>query len=131
MPRAEVLHHISLGVADLKRAGAFYDAALAALGYRRVWDDATAIGYGLEDGEDKLCLKLKARTHAPGPGFHLAFAAPSRQAVDAFHAAALANGGTDNGAPGLRPHYGPSYYAAFVIDPDGHAIEAVRNGAET
>jgi catechol 2,3-dioxygenase-like lactoylglutathione lyase family enzyme len=120
-----MLHHISIGVADLDRAGAFYDAALAALGYRRVFADATAIGYGIEDGEDKLCLKLRDDTHAPGPGFHLAFAAGTKDAVHSFHAAALANGGTCNGPPGLRAHYGPSYYAAFVIDPDGHAIEAV------
>jgi catechol 2,3-dioxygenase-like lactoylglutathione lyase family enzyme len=61
----------------------------------------------------------------PGPGFHIAFAAPDRAAVDAFHQAALAAGGIDNGGPGLRLHYGPTYYAAFVIDPDGHRIEAV------
>jgi catechol 2,3-dioxygenase-like lactoylglutathione lyase family enzyme len=120
-----MLHHISIGVADLGRAGAFYDAALAALGYRRVFADATAIGYGIEDNEDKLCLKLQDDTHPPGAGFHLAFAATTKEAVQAFHAAALANGGTCNGPPGLRAHYGPNYYAAFVIDPDGHAIEAV------
>lgn len=120
-----MLHHISLGVADLQRAGAFYDAALAALGFRRVFSDATAIGYGIEDGEDKLCLKLRANTAPPGEGFHLAFAAPSPGAVHAFHAAALESGGTCNGPPGLRPHYGPNYYAAFVVDPDGHPVEAV------
>jgi len=64
---------------------------------------------------------------APGEGFHLAFTASDRAAVDAFHAAALRHGGADNGPPGLRPHYGPGYYAAFVIDPDGYRIEAVIN----
>jgi len=63
----------------------------------------------------------------PGPGFHLAFRAPSRAAVDRFHAAALAAGGASDGAPGPRPDYGPTYYAAFVIDPDGHKLEAVYN----
>lgn len=123
-----MLHHLSIAVADLQKAGAFYDAALGALGYRRVFEDDTAIGYGVEDGEDKLCLKLRPGSVVPGPGFHLAFAAPSRAAVDRFHAAALAVAGADNGQPGLRPDYGPHYYAAFLIDPDGHAIEAVING---
>lgn len=123
-----MLHHISLGVSDLGRAGAFYDAALGALGYRRVFEDDDAIGYGVTDGEDKLCLKLRPAATPPGPGFHLAFSAGSRAAVDLFHAAALAAGGTDNGAPGLRPDYGDAYYAAFLVDPDGHRVEAVING---
>jgi catechol 2,3-dioxygenase-like lactoylglutathione lyase family enzyme len=122
-----MLHHVSLGVADLAAAASFYDAALGALGYRRVFEHPTAIGYGIEDGEDKLCLKLNAQSRPPGPGFHLAFAAPSREAVGRFHAAALAAGAQDNGAPGLRPSYGENYYAAFVIDRDGHRIEAVTN----
>ncbi|HEX2012768.1 MAG TPA: VOC family protein [Roseateles sp.] len=122
-----MLHHISLGVGDLIRSGAFYDAALGALGFRRVFEDETAIGYGLVDGQDLLCLKLRPGAAAPGPGFHLAFAAPTRAAVHAFHEAALRVGGLDNGAPGLRPDYGPHYYAAFLVDPDGHRIEAVIN----
>lgn len=97
-----MLHHISFAVADLARAGAFYDAALGALGFRRVFEDDTAIGYGWVDGRDKLCLTLRPDPVAPGPGFHLAFAAPSREAVDRFHHAALAGGGQDNGPPGLR-----------------------------
>lgn len=112
------LHHISFGVADLAQAGRFYDAALGALGLRRVFEDDDAIGYGVHDGEDLLCLKLRPDASAPGPGFHLA-----------FHAAALAHGGRDNGPPGLRPDYGEHYYAAFVIDPAGHAIEAVCKAA--
>jgi catechol 2,3-dioxygenase-like lactoylglutathione lyase family enzyme len=120
-----MLHHISLGVRDLNLSGAFYDAALGALGFRRVFEDETAVGYGLVDGQDKLCLKLCPDAAAPGPGFHLAFAASSRAAVDAFHQAALRVGGQDNGAPGLRPDYGPLYYAAFLIDPDGYRIEVV------
>jgi catechol 2,3-dioxygenase-like lactoylglutathione lyase family enzyme len=123
-----MLHHISLGVSNLERAAAFYQAALSALGYVQVWSDATAVGYGPAGGGDKLAIKLRgAEVAAPGPGFHVAFAASSRQAVDHFHAAALQHGGQDNGAPGLRPEYGADYYAAFVIDPDGHPIEAVIN----
>jgi len=131
-----MLHHISLGVADIQRAAAFYDACLAPLGYVRVWedlspgDDDQAVGYGSPGGGDKLALKQRSKgQRPPGPGFHLAFAAPDRQAVAAFHAAALAHGGTDNGGPGMRAHYGPNYFAAFVIDPDGHHIEAVFNQA--
>ena len=127
-----MLHHLSLGVCDILRAATFYDAALAPLGYARVWSDLRpgepdqAVGYGPPGGGDKFCLKDHgAAAQAPGPGFHIAFAAPDRDAVDAFHRAALAAGGRDNGAPGLRAHYGPSYYAAFVIDPEGHRIEAV------
>ena len=88
----------------------------------------TAIGYGSLGGGDRLAIKLrKEGAVPPGPGFHLAFAASSRDAVVAFHRAALAQGGRDNGAAGLRPEYGPNYYAAFAVDPDGHAIEAVIN----
>ncbi|MBC5768463.1 VOC family protein [Ramlibacter albus] len=124
------LHHISLGVADLDRAGRFYDAALAPLGFVRVWTVATGVGYGPPGGGDKLALKLRpGRTPHSDDGFHAAFAAPSREAVVNFHAAALAHGGRDNGEPRLREHYGPHYFAAFVFDPDGHAIEAVLNTA--
>jgi len=123
-----MLHHISFGVRDLTLAGAFYDAALGALGFRRVFEDDDAIGYGQEDDKDLLCLKLRPDATSPGAGFHMAFSAPSRAAVDAFHAAALRVGGRDNGAPGLRPDYGDHYYAAFLVDPDGHRIEAVING---
>ncbi|MBY0335122.1 MAG: VOC family protein [Acetobacteraceae bacterium] len=122
-----MLAHLSFGVADLDRAMAFYDAALAPLGAVRVWQVPDQAGYGAPGGPDRLALKRRDGAAPPGPGFHLAFAAPDRAAVDAFHAAALAAGGTDNGAPGLRPHYGPHYYAAFVVDPDGHRLEAVFN----
>lgn len=129
-----MLHHISLGVSDIERAARFYDAALLPLGYVRVWEDLTpgdddqAVGYGPPGGGDRLAIKLRgANACAPGPGFHLAFAATSHAAVDAFHAAALQNGGQDNGTPGLRPDYGDGYYAAFVVDPDGHRLEAVLN----
>jgi catechol 2,3-dioxygenase-like lactoylglutathione lyase family enzyme len=120
-----MLHHLSFAVLDLQRAATFYDAALGALGYVRVWSAADAVGYGLEEGEDKFAIKAAKEVQAPSPGFHLAFEAGSRKAVDDFYRAALEHGGSDNGAPGLRPQYGPSYYAAFVRDPDGYRIEAV------
>ena len=125
-----MLHHLSFAVSDLARAALFYDAALGAIGYARVWTDATAIGYGEAAGRgDRFAIKMVgAGRVVPGPGFHLAFAAADRGAVDAFHRAALQAGGTDNGAPGLRPQYGADYYAAFVLDPDGYRIEAVVNG---
>ncbi len=122
-----MLSHLSLGVADLERSGAFYDAALGALGYARVWSNAEGIGYGPAGGNDKLALFPRtAAASLPGTGFHLAFEAPSRSAVDSFHAAALRAGGRDDGQPGPRSHYSPTYYAAFVIDPDGHKLEAVH-----
>ena len=126
-----MLHHLSFGVADLARSAAFYDASLAPLGYARVWASEQAIGYGIPGGGDKFAIKLRGKgTVVPGPGFHLAFAAPNREAVALFHRVALASGGRDNGPPGLRPHYGPDYYAAFVFDPDGYWIEAVINGGK-
>ena len=130
-----MLDHTSLPVRDLERARAFYDQALAPLGYTRVQDlelphyAAAAYGYELE-GRPKPVLWIGIGLDGPPPplapmdGFHLAFAAPNRAAVDAFHAAALAAGGRDNGGPGLRPHYHEHYYGAFIIDPDGYHIEA-------
>lgn len=122
-----MLSHLSFGVADLARAGAFYDAVLKPLGYVRVWSNRDGIGYGAAGGNDRLALfPQPAPPTPPGPGFHLALVAPTRDAVDAFHAAALRLGGLDDGAPGPRPDYSPSYYAAFVIDPDGYKLEAVH-----
>jgi len=122
-----MLSHLSFGVRDLARAGAFYDACLAPLGVVRVWGNPHGLGYGPPDGNDKLALFPVPDPDvrlAAGPRFHLAFAAPDPAAVDAFYAAAMAHGGTCEGPPGLRPHYGPTYYAAFVRDPDGHKLEA-------
>jgi len=126
---AYMLDHLSFPVSDLARAAAFYDASLAPLGYVRVWTAQDAVGYGTVGGGDKFAIKVReARVAQPSPGFHLAFTAPSRQAVGAFFGAALTFGGQDNGPPALRPQYGPDYYAAFVIDPDGYRIEAVCHG---
>lgn len=124
-----MLHHVSFGVVDLQRSAAFYDAVLGALGYARVWSDDTAVGYGHAGGGDELAIKLRGDVSVPGPGFHLAFAAPDRDAVARFHAAALRHGGQDDGVPGLRPQYGPDYFAAFVVDPDGYRVEAVVRDA--
>jgi len=114
--------HVKLRVADVAASAAFYTAALAPLGIvplARHEDGSTGFG---RDGSDDFWIE-------PGGGgratAHVAFAAPTRDAVDAFHAAALAQGGTDNGAPGLRPEYHDHYYAAYVIDPDGTNAEAV------
>jgi catechol 2,3-dioxygenase-like lactoylglutathione lyase family enzyme len=121
-----MLHHLSFPVANLKRSSSFYDATLSALGYGRVWEYETAVGYGPPGGGDKFAIKLKSiEGIVPGEGFHVAFSAPSREAVEAFYKAAIANGGKDNGGSGLHPEYGQSYYAAFVFDPDGYRIEAV------
>ena len=121
-----MLGRLSFGVSDLERATLFYDAALAPLGLTCVWTSPHAVGYGYPGCGDLLALKQQqSPVRPPGPGFHLAFNALSRAAVDNFYSEALRAGGSDNGRPGLRPHYGPSYYAAFVIDPDGHPLEAV------
>lgn len=131
-----MLHHVSFGVSNIERSASFYDAALAPLGFVRVWQDLRpgesdqAVGYGPPGGGDKLAIKFRPTDQRPpGPGFHLAFAAPNREAVDGFHRAAVEYGGRDNGGPGLRPHYGANYYTAFAVDPDGHHIEAVFNSA--
>jgi catechol 2,3-dioxygenase-like lactoylglutathione lyase family enzyme len=125
-----MLDHTGIGVADMTRSARFYDAALGALGLRRVAEmpagvASDGIGYGLEHP-----IFWIDRFHPAATRNHTAFAARSRAEVDAFHAAALAAGGVDNGGPGLREHLGypAGYYAAFVLDPDGNNIEAVHHG---
>jgi catechol 2,3-dioxygenase-like lactoylglutathione lyase family enzyme len=125
--KENMLHHLSIAVSDLDRASAFYDAVLKPLGYTQVFADDEAVGYGYEGGDDKLCLKRVTKVMVPGEGFHLAFAATEPDQVHEFHTAALRLGGRCNGAPGPRPEYGDSYYAAFVFDPEGYRIEAVIN----
>lgn len=124
------LSHVGIPVLDIDRAKAFYEAALAPLGMKvtqtlgpdRTESGGTAIGFG---GEGEQGLFWIGDNEATGEGLHIAFEAASREQVDEFHKAAITAGGTDNGSPGLRPHYGPHYYAAFVLDPDGANIEAV------
>jgi len=123
-----MLHHLSFSVSDIARSASFYDALLKPLGYRRVCEAESFVGYGTEENKDKFALQQRVGSVSPpSPGFHLAFAAPTRDAVDAAYAAALECGGEDNGPPGLRAHYGPHYYAAYLTDPDGYAIEIVKN----
>ncbi len=120
-----MLSHLSIAVSDLDKSAAFYDETLAALGYVATWRVADAVGYGARGGNDKFAIKFRGgAVTPPSAGTHIAFHAPNRQAVDAFYRAALALGGRDNGPPGLRRQYGPDYYAAFVIDPDGYCLEA-------
>jgi catechol 2,3-dioxygenase-like lactoylglutathione lyase family enzyme len=121
-----MLDHVSLVVSDPVRARAFYERALAPLGYAVLIDYGALVGFGADNKPDFWIAPGK-RTE---PAVHVCFAAKDRGTVDAFHAAALAAGGTDNGAPGLRPHYHRHYYGAFVRDPDGHNIEAVSHRAE-
>jgi catechol 2,3-dioxygenase-like lactoylglutathione lyase family enzyme len=128
-----MLDHIGLAVADFDQARAFYRAALKPLGLGVVMEvtaeeaggDAHA-GFG-DEGKPFFWIGTGAK---PKGGAHVAFAAQTRADVDAFYAAAIAAGGRDNGAPGLRPHYHPNYYGAFVYDPDGNNIEAVCHRPE-
>jgi catechol 2,3-dioxygenase-like lactoylglutathione lyase family enzyme len=126
-----VISHLSLGVRDLAASTALYDRCLAPLGYVRLYATERVSGYGPPGADASLDLFQlgAADPSSPIAGFHLAFEAPSRAAVDAFHQAALAAGGTDSGPPGLRPQYGEGYYAAFVLDLDGHKLEAVHHSA--
>ena len=122
--------HVSIGVRDVKAAGKFYDAALQPLGFKRLSDGAESLGYG----GDRPQLWISA-TRRPVPadeasGLHFCFAAKTRAAVDAFHAAALKAGGKDNGKPGIRADYSKNYYAAFVVDPEGYRIEAYTSAAK-
>ena len=119
-----MLDHVSIGVSDIPRAGKFYDAVLKPLGYARLSDGESSLGYGAKSVQ--LWLGAAGRPVKPDveSGLHFCFAAPDRKSVDAFYAAALKSGGTDNGKPGVRADYGPNYYAAFVVDPDGYRIEA-------
>ncbi|PIM55246.1 lyase [Roseateles chitinivorans] len=115
--------HVKFGVRDYAASKAFYLQALAPIGVSVVGEGEPAYGVELSaGGESSLCLFQT--TEAPAH-LHIAFVAQRREQVDAFHRAALAAGARDNGPPGLRPKYHPNYYAAFVIDPDGHNIEMV------
>jgi catechol 2,3-dioxygenase-like lactoylglutathione lyase family enzyme len=122
--------HISIGVRDIARTGRFYDAALKPLGLSRLSDGETSLGYG----RDAVGLWVLLADHPvaanPQSGLHFCFAAPNARSVADFHAAALAAGGMDNGAPGLRTDYGPDYLAAYVIDPDGYRLEAYCSVAQ-
>jgi len=120
-----MLSHVSLGTNDAARAAAFYDPVLAVLGMRKIGERDGSIDYGPAMTLFSLEKPTDGQPASVGNGVHIAFAAGTRAQVDAFHRLALANGGTDAGAPGLRPEYDANYYGAFVRDPDGNKIEAV------
>ena len=121
--------HLSIAVRSVERVEPFYDAVMAALGHPKVGSNEGWIGYGLRADSahpTRVYLSILQDSNASGsPGRHWAFAAPDRTTVDAFWKAGLETGGRDDGAPGLRPNYHEAYYGAFLLDPDGHRIEAV------
>jgi catechol 2,3-dioxygenase-like lactoylglutathione lyase family enzyme len=121
-----MIDHVSLAVSNLERAARFYEPLLATLGMAKLreWPDR-AIGYGKTYPEFWINRRTGMDLVAEDSGVHIALRAPSTEAVDAFHAAALIGGGASDGSPGMRPHYNDRYYAAFVRDPDGNRIEAV------
>ncbi|KAF1724361.1 VOC family protein [Pseudoxanthomonas japonensis] len=124
-----MIDHLGIEVADYAASRAFYERVLATLGHGVVMEvtrDITGAYEGCGFGPPgRPHFWVGRGSGTPGRGSHIAFSAQTRAQVDAFHAAALAAGARDNGAPGLRPHYHPDYYGAFAIDPDGHNIEAV------
>jgi catechol 2,3-dioxygenase-like lactoylglutathione lyase family enzyme len=128
MPEIIMLDHVSLGVSDIARSRAFYDAALAPLGLVRIVDFRAGKGadYGAAPGQTgvEFTITEESGTVIPARGSHLCFRARDRAAIAAFHAAALGAGGRDDGVPGPRDYH-KAYFAAFVLDPDGHRIEAV------
>ncbi len=130
------IDHVSIGVSNMQRSKAFYDAALAPLGMTPVMPveyggKLVGVGYGTP-GKPKFWIQfpINGQPATQGNGTHIAFGAPSREAVDAFYLAALEHGGIEDGRPGLRTEYHPGYYGAFVRDPDGNKIEACRHGPD-
>jgi catechol 2,3-dioxygenase-like lactoylglutathione lyase family enzyme len=122
-----MLDHVGLDVTDYERSKAFYEKALAPLGLELMMEPVVGVG-GFGDGRMPF-FWIGQRDRGPQTGVHVAFTADDRETVDAFHAAALEAGGTDNGGPGVREIYHPQYYGAFVLDPDGNNVEAVCHKA--
>jgi catechol 2,3-dioxygenase-like lactoylglutathione lyase family enzyme len=120
-----MIDHVSVGVSDLERSARFYQAALAPLGLARLVTRPTTIGFGKAYPEFWINWRPGMARVAPESGIHICLRAKAATEIDAFHAAALAAGGSCDGAPGLRPHDRVRYYAAFIVDPDGNRIEAV------
>ncbi len=117
--------HVTIGSNDLERSKVFYDAVMKALGHERFYTGDSIIGYGEATGDQTFVTQpFDGQAATVGNGTHVAFLAGDRASVDAFHAAALANGGKDEGAPGPRPHYHKNYYGAYVRDPDGNKLQA-------
>ena len=121
-----MLDHVGLDVSDFEASKRFYELALAPLGFEPLMEFGTFAGFG-RDGKPEFWIGTRGQ---PQSGVHVAFSSPDRESVDRFHEAALAAGGTDNGAPGERPQYHPGYYGAYVLDPDGNNVEAVCHSAQ-
>ncbi|MGH7987610.1 MAG: VOC family protein [Candidatus Binataceae bacterium] len=119
-----MISHVSIGVKDLAAARRFYDAVLAPLGYKCLYEAGGAVGYGAEAPEFWVLAVERPVAADETSGLHVCLDAPTREAVNRFHQAALRVGGHDNGEPGVRKDYGENYYAAFVTDPQGYRLEA-------
>ncbi|HZW14005.1 MAG TPA: VOC family protein [Noviherbaspirillum sp.] len=119
-----IMSHVSIGTNNFERAVAFYDKVMTALGARRLMEHTGAVAYGKLYPEFWVQTPIDGKAASVGNGTHFGFVAVSKEAVHAFHEAALAAGAEDSGAPGPRPEYSPAYYGCFVRDPDGHKIEA-------
>ena len=117
-----MINHVSIGVRSISKAKKFYDAALKPLGYKCLSESEGSLGYG----RDSVALWIGDEQS----GLHVCFDAPTRNSVDAFHAAALKAGGRDNGKPGLRSDYGSNYYAGYALDPEGYRLEAYCGAKE-
>jgi catechol 2,3-dioxygenase-like lactoylglutathione lyase family enzyme len=124
-----LIDHVSLAVTNLDRSQHFYDAVFAPLGITLLSSDGRVAAYH-RGGADEFLLIRSEKPPQPSRGSHVCFSAPSREAVREFHRAGIAAGGRDDGAPGLRPHYSPVYFAAFLVDPDGRRIEAVTRASQ-
>ena len=124
-----MIDHVSIGVRNIAAARRFYDAALKPLGFKCLSESAASLGYGDESPRFWISATDRPVPADEKSGLHFCFAAKSRAAVDAFHAAAVRSGGRDNGQPGIRREYDENYYAAFVVDPDGYRVEAYCGAA--
>lgn len=120
-----MIDHVSVSVSDLEASTAFYEKLLAPLGYAKLEERPATVGFGRKYPEFWINHRPWMKPVEEESGTHIALRAPSPEMVDAFHAAALAAGGTSDGEPGPRPQHGEGYYAAFIRDPDGNRIEAV------
>jgi catechol 2,3-dioxygenase-like lactoylglutathione lyase family enzyme len=125
-----MIHHVSVGTSDIKRSRAFYDPVLKTLGLRLLSADDESADYGTAAVLFSVETPVDGRSASAGNGVHVAFRADHRKTVHEFHQVGLANGGTDGGAPGLRPAYDANYFGAFLFDPDGNKIEAVTFSAD-
>jgi catechol 2,3-dioxygenase-like lactoylglutathione lyase family enzyme len=122
-----MIHHVSLGTNDVARSRKFYDAVLGVIGLSLLKASEESADYGVSTVLFSLETPVNGKPASAGNGVHIAFDAGGRRKVDEFHRVALLHGGSDAGAPGLRPEYDPNYYGAFVLDPDGNKIEAVTH----